>query len=110
MLEAIYGVEFISNQMAPGYGVVTLEKGRILGGDTAFVYVGNYEIIKDRIHATIMCTNDHEVLPSVFGQLKEFNLKLQGEPNNTELVLKGHMVEHPELSIGLKLTRRAELP
>jgi len=110
MLEAMYGIEFVANQMAAGYGVATLEKGRILGGDTSFVYAGNYEIIKDQVHATVKCTNDREVLPSVFGQLKEFNLKLQGEPNNKELVLKGHMVEHPELSLSLKLTRRAELP
>ncbi len=38
MLEALYGVEFTSNMNYGGYGVVVLETGRILGGDSSFVY------------------------------------------------------------------------
>ena len=37
MLEAMWGVEFGSNQDG-GYGVVILETGRILGGDSSFIY------------------------------------------------------------------------
>ena len=110
MLEAMYGIEFISNINIAGHGVVILETGRILGGDSSFVYVGSYEVKNENIHATVKCTNDRESLQSVFGDIKEFNLILDGKPDHNEFTLQGHMVEKPEMQIALKLTRRAELP
>jgi len=109
MIEAMYGVEFVSQEMS-GYGVAVLETGRILGGDTSFVYIGSYEVTNGIVSAQVKCTNDRDVLPSVFGDIKEFNLDLQGTLNDKEFILQGHMVENPNLSIGIKLTRRAELP
>ncbi|WP_289283443.1 MULTISPECIES: GrlR family regulatory protein [unclassified Methylophaga] len=44
MIEALYGVEFESNMNDAGYGVVVLETERILGGDSSFVFVGNYKL------------------------------------------------------------------
>ena len=35
MLEALWSVEFVSNVNDSGAGVVVLETGRILGGDSA---------------------------------------------------------------------------
>jgi hypothetical protein len=110
MIEAMYGVEFVSNQMSSGYGVAVLETGRILGGDTSFVYIGSYEVKNGIAYANVKCTNDRDVLESVFGDLKEFNLELQGAVSDREFTLQGHMVEDPSFSIGIKLTRRAELP
>lgn len=109
MIEAMYGVEFVSNEMA-GYGVAVLETGRIFGGDSSFVYVGSYEVTNGIVTVQVKCTNDRDLLPSVFGELKEFNLSLQGTINDKEFILQGHMVENPSQSIGIKLTRRAELP
>jgi hypothetical protein len=96
--------------MTGGYGVAILETGRVLGGDTSFVYVGNYEVKNGVVYAKVKCTNDRGVLDSVFGNIKEFNLELQGAPQRDEFMLQGHMVENPNLSIGIKFTRRAELP
>ncbi len=110
MLEAMYGIEFESNLNIAGYGVVILETGRILGGDSSFAYVGNYEVKNENIHVTVKCTNDRESLQSIFGDIKEFNLVLDGKPEHDGFVLQGHMVEKPEMQIALKLTRRAELP
>ena len=110
MIETMYGVEFVSNQFFSGYGVAVLETGRIWGGDTSFVYIGSYEVKNGIAYAKVKCTNDHGLLASVFGDLKEFNLELQGALNANEFTLQGHMVEIPSFSIGIKLTRRAELP
>jgi len=110
MIEAMYGVEFISNQMVAGYGVAILETERIFGGDTSFVYIGSYEVKNGTVYAQIKVTNDRGVLESVFGDLDEFNLKLEGPLNDSEIILQGHVVENTALSIGIKLTRRAELP
>lgn len=110
MLEAMYGVEFVSNQNDGGYGVVILETGRILGGDSSFVFVGSYEVKNGIVQANVRCTNDRNLLQSVFGDIQEFNLNLKGTPEYKGFKLVGHMVENPAMQIEIKLTRRAELP
>ena len=110
MLEAMYGVEFVSNLNDGGYGVVVLETGRLLGGDSSFVFVGNYEVKNGNIKAEVKCTNDRNRLQSIFGDIKEFNLHLEGKPEYKEFILQGYMIENPAMKIAIKLTRRAELP
>ena len=113
MIEAMYGITFVSNtdnNNNGGYGVVVLETGRVLGGDSSFIYVGNYVVENGTIKAEVKCTNDRESLDSIFGNLKEFNLNLEGEINNKEFIVNGYMVENPEQQIAVKFTRRAELP
>lgn len=113
MIEAMYGIEFVSNVTVNngGYGVVVLETGRVLGGDSSFTYIGSYEAKNGRVTAKVKCNNDRKLLPSVFGNFDVFTLQLEGNVGDfKELVLQGHMVEHPNMKIGIKLTRRAELP
>jgi hypothetical protein len=110
MLEAMYGVEFASNMNNGGYGVAVIETGRILGGDSSFVYAGSYELKNGILHAEIKCTNDRDSLQSIFGDIKEFNLHLEGKPEHSGFTLQGHMIENPAMKIGINLTRRAELP
>lgn len=110
MLEAMYGVEFVSNRNDGGYGVVILETGRILGGDSSFVFVGNYIYENGVIKAEVKCTNDRNLLQSIFGDIKEFNLRLEGKPEYKGFILNGYMIENPTMKIAVKLTRRAELP
>jgi len=110
MIEALWGIEFISNMNDGGYGVVVLETDRILGGDSSFVFVGSYEVKSGIVYADVKCTNDRETLQSVFGNIKEFNLHLEGKLAHDEFILQGHMIENPSMEIGIKLTRRAELP
>ncbi len=109
-IEAMYGVEFVSSMNIGGYGVLVLETGRVLGGDSSFVFVGDYEIENHIVKANVKCTNDRNALTSVFGDLKEFNLKLEGKFEEKEFILNGYLVENPSMQISVKLTRRAELP
>jgi len=110
MLEAMYGIEFESNMNSGGYGIVIFETGRILGGDSSFVFIGSYEVKNEIVYADVKCTNDRNSLESIFGDVKEFTLRLEGKPEYNEFIIQGYMVENPEMKIGVKLTRRAELP
>lgn len=110
MLEAMYGLEFVSNADDGGYGVVVLETGRVFGGDSSFVYIGSYKVENGILKAEVKCTNDRKLLQSIFGDIKEFNLRLEGKPQHDEFILQGYMVEKPSMKIGVKFTRRAELP
>ncbi|NJL22851.1 MAG: hypothetical protein HC895_21770 [Leptolyngbyaceae cyanobacterium SM1_3_5] len=109
-MEAMYGLEFVSNTSDGGYGVVVMETGRVFGGDSSFVYIGSYKVENDIVKAEVKCTNDRGFLQSIFGDMKEFNIKLEGRPQRNEFVLQGHVVENPQMKIGVKFTRRAELP
>lgn len=110
MIEALYGIEFVSNMNDSGYGVVVLETGRILGGDSSFTYIGDYEVKNGTVYANVRCTNDRKMMQSVFGNINEFNLCLEGTLAEKEFILQGHVTENPTMKIGIKLTRRAELP
>jgi hypothetical protein len=109
MIEAMYGVEFLSNEMAFAYGVVVLQKDRVLGGDTSFIYVGDYEVHNKVLYAKINCTNYREVLPPLFGDLNKVNLILEGTINDSDFTIQGRVVESPEQFITIKFTRVAEL-
>lgn len=74
------------------------------------MYVGTYGTNNGVLQADIKCTNDRKLLQSIFGDIKEFNLRLEGKPEHNEFILHGHMVENPAMKIAVKLTRRAELP
>ena len=102
MLEAMYGIEFVSNNDG-GYGVAIFETGRIFGGDSSFVYVGDYTLEHGVLRVNVKCTNDRGSLPSIFGNIKEFNLRLEGQPEHREFILQGHMVEDQTKKIGVKL-------
>jgi hypothetical protein len=108
MLEALYGLEFGSNLNDGGYGVVVLKAGNVLGGDSSFVYVGSYEVHNNVMKAKVKCTNDRKSKTSIFGDIDEFNLDLQGTPSHDQFTLQGHMIENPSMKIEVKLTRRAE--
>lgn len=113
MIEAMYGLTFVSNtdnNNNGGFGVVVLETGRVLGGDSSFVYVGSYEVENGIIKADVKCTNDRGLLDSIFGNLKEFNLHLEGKIDKKEFIANGYMIEKPEQKIVVQFTRRAELP
>jgi len=110
MLEALYGAEFSSNLGDMGYGVAVVETGRILGGDSSFVFVGSYEVENGIIKADVKCTNDRGVMESIFGDIKEYTVRVQGAPADDEFTLNGHVVENPAMLVEVKLTRRAELP
>lgn len=110
MIEAMYGVEFVSNEKSGGFGVLILETGRIFGGDSSFVYTGSYRVESGRVYATIHVVNDRMVLESIFEGKNEFDLTLEGVLEHDQFVMKGTMKEYPDREIIAQLTRRAELP
>ena len=110
MLEALWSVEFVSNVNDFGAGVVVLETSRVLGGDSQYYYVGTFKLEGKTMHASIQVTHFAGPASSVFGPQRQFNLQLSGTPSREQFLLQGHMVENPQMKIGIRLTRRAELP
>ncbi|OAS92995.1 hypothetical protein A6I77_24575 [Achromobacter xylosoxidans] len=116
-IEALWSVSFVSStgqQLAAGNGVIVLETGRILGGDSAFTYVGHYKFDPktDQISASIRVRKYGETpMQSVFGPMYDFELDLIGKQvSHGAIRLEGHVKAHPQLQIIIAATRQAELP
>lgn len=110
MLEALWSVEFISNAQFNGAGVVVLETGRAFGGDSQYYYVGDYKMHHDKTQVSLRVKHYSGQPSSIFGTLKEFNVKLEGIPARDTFTMEGYLVENPALKMIIRLTRRAELP
>ena len=109
MIEALWSVEFISSLQGASAGVAVFETGKVLGGDSAFTYIGTYQISAGMLKAEVAVTK-YSAGVSVFGDLQKFTLRLEGAPKHDTFDVQGYVVENPNLKIGVRLTRRAELP
>ncbi len=108
MIDALYGIEFISSMNVDSQGVVILEEGRILGGNSSFVYRGSYQYANGILEANLRIINDQKKLTSIliFGNEGEINLFLEGSVmNHHQFSLKD-----PDMSLEVRFIRRAELP
>lgn len=109
-IEALWAVQFVSTAQRVGGGVVVYETGRILGGDSAFVYVGSGGVKDGIFSATVACKQYGGGMESVFGPIKEFTLQLSGPVDEQCMQLRGSIVGYPQMQLTAILTRAAELP
>ncbi len=89
-----------------------IETGRLLGGDSAYMYIGTVRVDGGAVHValTIKKYSNTGGMQSVFGPVNEFHLNLQAKIDPQRMVFTGHVVENPALKITVEAVRRAELP
>jgi hypothetical protein len=113
-IEALWYVNFGSNQEAFGAGVAVFETGRIFGGDSSFYYKGNYEIKNSTITAEVFVKKHSEGLDSIFENLSEFNIvlegPLEGSLNGNKFILAGYLKEDPAQKLASSFVRLDDLP
>ena len=110
MIEALWSVLFASNHQGFGAGVAVFETGRILGGDSGYTYIGSYEVKNGVMTAEVVISKYMAAGTSVFGDLQQFTLRLEGVPKYDAFEVLGYVAEQPASKIVIQLTRRAELP
>src|SRR6266498_2240752 len=101
-LEALWSVEFFSNLASFGAGVIVLETERAFGGDSQYYYIGKFKVVHDTIHAEITATHYFGQPNSIFGNLKTFTVNVSGKYAEHTFELHGHLVENPNLKIGIR--------
>ncbi len=89
-LDGFYKVDFSASLPGAG-GIVTLEGGKIRGGDANFLYSGSYsEEGGGAVSATVRVKAMHAGALSVFGTHGgAFELKLRGQETQTGFTLSG---------------------
>jgi hypothetical protein len=110
-LEALWSVEFVSNQPGIGAGVAIFETGRVFGGDSQYYYLGTCEVDGNGVaHADVTATHFWGPMSSIFGPARQVHLRLTGKVAAPVMMLEGSLVEDPSRKVMVRLTRQAELP
>jgi hypothetical protein len=108
-MQGLWTVEFGSNTGMFGGGVVVFENGTLMGGDGGYYYIGTYRIEGANLQATVTVSPFIEGYESVFRTMgRPFSLELRGTlTDETHAVAQGHPTEMPQLTLGVKLTKRS---
>lgn len=89
MLDGFWTVVF-SAQQDIGAGVVKIENGRALGGDTSFTYVGPFNVAANgSINAELRIQRHSAFLPSVLPGLDDYTLLVSGTASGNSFALTG---------------------
>jgi hypothetical protein len=115
MLEAVWSVDFISNERRAesgiAGGVILLEKGRMFGADSNYFYLGTYETREGKISAQVNIKNFTGITSLIFGEgLPEFSVQAEGTISDDSFVIQGHLIENADYEFGIVFKRLAELP
>lgn len=110
MLEALWSAEFSSSLQHIGNGVVVFETGRIFGGDGQYYYTGTYDVHDGKMTGEVTVTHYAGQPWSIFGDLRSFRLVMSGVLEQNSFTAQGHLADHPNLTIDVRLGRLAELP
>lgn len=109
MVEGLWIVQYEGVQGGDG-GVVVLMKGRVLGGDNAFVYTGTYKVDEGTLHARVLVRNFAPNVPSVLGVQGDFELALKGTVGEQIIKASGALINQEGAGMVMKLTKVSELP
>ena len=110
ILELETGVEVRSSIGIDGAGIVVFETNRVFGGDSRYYYLGSYFIRETMLIGVVKVTHYAYDRYSIFGDLAEFNLKVEGKMQIPIFDALGFRVDQPDQRIGLRFTKQAELP
>ena len=108
-LEALWSVRFSSNMGIHGGGVVVIENGKILGGETGYTYIGSMRAERERVIARVRVSKYMAEAPSIFG-MDHFEMELSGRADESQIRFEGFIVGSPRHDISIDLVRRVELP
>jgi hypothetical protein len=93
MVEGLWSAEFFippSGTAVFGSGVVVLNQGKILGGDSTYYYHGDYVIAGGQFIAHVETKHYSGPNNNIFGEGIKFNVvKLSGPVDSNEMELQG---------------------
>jgi len=110
MIEGLWIVQY-EGMAGNGGGVAVFIKGKILGGDTGYTYVGDYKASNAAVSAQVSVKNFLAGVPSVLGITGDFDLDIEGSIEGSVIKATGRLPKDKHAAgIALKLTKRADLP
>jgi len=108
MVEGLWIVQYVGLQGSGG-GAVVLVKGKALGGDTGYTYIGTYAVENNVLTAKIRVANFLPEIPNVLGIKGDFDLELKAPMGDKVIQGTMSLVGQPGAGIAVKMTKKAEL-
>ena len=108
MVDGMWIVQFMGLQ-GNGGGVVVLYNGKVLGGDSAYTYVGTYTMEDKNLKCLVRVSKFLEGFISVLGIEGDSDLQMEAAFNPQVMQGVMHVVGNPELQLAVKLTKISEL-
>jgi len=106
-MEGFYTVQFVGVQ-GWGTGVVVYIAGHVLGGDSAVMFTGTYDLQGDTVTARLHVKQIAPNLMNVMGR-PEFDLDLSGTREGDKVKLAGN-IPGTEQRLKATLTKQCDLP
>jgi hypothetical protein len=108
MIEGLWIVQF-HGPHGVGGGVVVLTANRLLGGDSAYVYSGSYELNGNAFKGNALIKNFDPAIGNVLGIPGDFALIIEGTVQGNEITGTGALAKAPESKIVVRLKKEADL-
>lgn len=99
----LYSITFRAGPAGPqGSGVIVLQDGRILGGDSSLLYDGTYNQKDGKFTATVKTSRHSFAMPSMFG-LDDATLSFAGTAMKNGGVSFGASPQVPDVTLEVRL-------
>ena len=109
-MEGLWTVKFTSSMGGgSGSGVAVFVGKKVLGGDLAYVYLGDVRIEDSMAYVKLHIEHFAGPSTAIFGNLKEFDLEVSGKVGDSEITFTGHLVQNPSMKIKIVARKRASL-
>jgi T3SS negative regulator,GrlR len=104
MLDGLWIVRY-HGPTGVGGGVVIFTNGKIMGGDSGFVYTGTYEEKSDNLTSRVCAVNFDPNVLSVLGVPGDHDLLIEGKIKGDTINGTGALVAFPDTKIAVQLTK-----
>ena len=108
-IDGLWTIEFISTLHFVGSGVAALSDNRLLGGDEGYYYSGHYDTENGQFSGTIDVTRYNRKSLSVFGDIGQYTLKLEGKIQDYQIEGTATMADAPDRKLRIIGTKKEEL-
>lgn len=88
--------------------IVTLDNGRIYGGNAVFYFTGTYDSNQTRTSARVIIKRYADG-DSILGDIDEAVVLLSGTIGDTHIFFAGHLEDQPEAKFRAKMEKLADL-
>ena len=109
MHDGLWTIEFLSTLGRSGKGVVVLVGNRFLGGDAGYYYSGTYSVNDNTLTGTVNVTRFDINNISVFGDIGQISLELEGTISGTSINGKAWLKNNPNMTVKIICTKKEDI-
>jgi len=104
--EGIWSVAFSGNNLE-FFGVVILEKGRLMGGDSNYIYSGYYKMENQKFKSRMVVTKYNKLFKTILPD--KYTVGLKGEHTNNVISLQGNPEGFEDFELQAICTKQSDL-